>query len=77
MKKQKEIDKYIIYFPSLLTSSRTKTSNPYILIGATPSIFNLYQNKTSYAPLSQNYPTKWSTKLSHILYEIISDTDNF
>ena len=58
LKNKKEIDKYIIYFPPLLSSSRKSTSNPYILIGAIPSIFNLYQNKTSYALLSQNYPTK-------------------
>ena len=76
LKNQKEIDKYYIYFPPLFTSDKTKTPNPYILIGAIPSIFNLYQNKTSYAPLSPNYPTKWSIRLSHILYEINSDSNN-
>ena len=73
LKNQKEIDKHYIYFSSYVTKDSEKISNNYIMIGAIPSIFDLYQNKTSYMPLNPKYPTKWEATLSHVLYEIASD----
>ena len=73
---QNIIDKYYIYLPAFFDEKGELLPKLYLTLGMIPYILDKYLNQTSYAPLNNKYPKKWSLNLSHIIYEDTFDSNN-
>ena len=62
------INKYYIFLPPFFNSEGKTLSDTYLEIGRFPLTFEIYEKLSSYTPLNDRYPKKWSVKLSHILF---------
>ena len=62
------INKYYIYLPPFFNSTGNIISDTFLEIGRFPQTFDIYREFSSYTPLNERYPKKWSVKLSHILF---------
>ena len=68
------IDKYYIYLSPIFNADGTIRNNPYLEIGRFPAVFDTYGKMSSYIPFNDKYPTKWTVKLTYILFGTISET---
>ena len=70
------INKYYIYFHPFyyINGEEIKNPNASLELGRLPIYFTNNFNY-SYTPLNNRYPTKWATKLSHIILNDIKQDD--
>ena len=69
------IEKYYIYFTPFFNIDGSLYSEPYLELGRLPNPFEAYSHLSSYSPLSNKYPKKWSIHLSHILFGNFNPND--
>ena len=62
------INKFYIYFTPFYNNDGTLYPHPYLELGRFPNPFDTYSKFSSYSPLNNKYPKKWSLSLSYILF---------
>ena len=67
------INKYYIYLPPFFKTDGTILSDTYLEIGRFPPTFEIYEKMSSFTPLNDRYPKKWSVKLTHLLFGDINE----